>query len=58
MVITTYDEKREVLRTKLKEALEYSRENLLNPNIWGYEDMRQSYAVEVYNAIYAALDKV
>ena len=56
-VYTTYDEKRDELRRKLNECLSMAR-NLLNEDIWGHEDMREDYAIDVYQAVKKARDSV
>lgn len=49
-VQTEYDRKRDELRDKLRDCLNDARE-LLDPNIWGYDDMKPDYAIDVYKAI-------
>ncbi|WP_180232329.1 hypothetical protein [Priestia megaterium] len=56
-VYTTYDEKRDQLRQNLKECLEQARE-LLNEDIWGYDEMRNGYALDLYQTIKNARDAV
>lgn len=56
-VITEYDRKREKLKKKLKICLEDARE-MLNPDIWGYEDMKKDYAIDLYKAIKEAYETV
>lgn len=56
-VITAYDEKRDELRRSLTECLEHARE-LLDEGTWGYDDMRDGYAIEVYMAVRKARDTV
>lgn len=56
-VYTTYDEKREYLREQLNDCLKEAKE-LLNEEIWGYSDMREDYAIDVYQAIKKARDAV
>jgi len=56
-VYTTYDEKRDELKRELTECLELARE-LLNENIWGYEEMKSGYAMDLYVAVKNARDAV
>lgn len=49
-VNTTYDEMRDKLRDKVKECVEIARD-LLDESIWGYEDMREDYAIEIYTQL-------
>ncbi|GAV11352.1 hypothetical protein [Paenibacillus sp. NAIST15-1] len=56
-VRTTYDEKRDILKKTLQECLEQARE-LLDEDIWGYEEMREGYALDVYVAVKKAKDTV
>lgn len=56
-VITTYDEKREYLRSRLTECLSLAKE-LLDEDTWGYKDMKEDYAIDVYQAVKKARDAV
>lgn len=56
-VYTTYDEKREYLRSELSECLRLAKE-LLDEDIWGYDEMKDDYAIEVYRAVKLARDAV
>jgi hypothetical protein len=56
-VYTTYDEKRDELRDQLAECLELARK-LLKEDIWGYDEMREGYAFDVYKAVKDAKDSV
>lgn len=56
-VYTTYDEKRDYLRRELNDCLELARE-LLDETIWGYDEMKADYAIEVYQAVKRARDEV
>jgi hypothetical protein len=56
-VITTYDEKRDALRDRLNESLRLAKE-LLDEDTWGYENMKEDYAVDVYMAVRKARDAV
>lgn len=49
-VYTTYDEKRDNLREKLDECVRMARE-LLDEDMWGYEEMIEDYALDLYQAI-------
>lgn len=57
-VHTTYDEMRDRLRDELNDCLRLAKELMVGEDIWGYEDMREDYAVDVYQAIKKARDKV
>ena len=50
-VITTYDEMRDRLREQLKECEELAKEMFVNEDIWGYDHMREDYALDVYQAV-------
>ncbi|QOV08349.1 hypothetical protein Kirov_150 [Bacillus phage Kirov] len=56
-VITTYDEKRDDLREALNECLRMAKE-LVVTDCWGSEDMRDDYAMDVYQAVKKARDTV
>ena len=56
-VITTYDEMRDRLKDKLTECLSLARE-MLNENIWGYDEMKENYSEEIYFAVKKARDNV
>lgn len=56
-VYTEYDRRRDKLKRKLKMCLEDARE-LLDPDIWGYEDMRKDYGIDVYKAIKDAYETI
>lgn len=56
-VHTAYDEKRDYLREELNDCLKLAKE-LLDEDIWGYKDMRDDYAIEVYQAIKNARDSI
>lgn len=56
-VYTDYDEKRDRLREHLNDCLEQARE-LLDTNIWGYDEMRIDYAIDVYMAIKNVVDEI
>jgi 5-methylthioribose kinase len=56
-VYTTYDEKRDELRDKLTECLRMAKE-LFDEDIWGYDEMREDYDIDVYQAIKKARDTV
>jgi|GEM_PF-6841032 len=56
-VITTYDEKRDRLRDELTDCLKLAKE-LLDEDIWGYDEMKDDYAMNVYTAVKKARDAV
>lgn len=56
-VVTTYDEKRNELRDKLQEALKIAKE-MLDEDIWGYSEMKEDYAIDIYVAVKKAKDMV
>lgn len=55
---TTYDDKRDELRDTLKEALAQAKELVVGEDIWGYDEMREGYAMDVYVAIKKAIETV
>ena len=57
-VITTYDEMREELREDMRKCLEKAKELVVSTEVWGYEDMREDYAIEVFDAIHKAYKKI
>ncbi|HFK1435078.1 TPA: hypothetical protein ACGXNJ_005232 [Bacillus cereus] len=57
-VQTTYDEMRDRLRDELNDCLRLAKELMVGEDIWGYEDMREDYAVDVYQAIKKARNTV
>jgi hypothetical protein len=57
-VYTTYDEKRDALKDKLKECLSLAKELVVGEDIWGYEDMKEGYAMDIYVAIKKAIDEI
>lgn len=56
-VITTYDEKRDKLREALKGCVKLAKE-LLDEDTWGYDGMRDGYAMDVFTAVKNARDLV
>jgi len=56
-VVTTYDEKRDELRFQLSKCLTLARE-MLDENIWGFEEMKSDYATDLYVAVKKAKDLV
>lgn len=56
-VHTTYDDMRDNLRDKLSECLKMAKE-MLDEDIWGYNEMRTDYATDVYVAVKKAKDMV
>lgn len=56
-VHTDYDSKRDYLRDKLNDCLRLAKE-LLDDTVWGYDDMRDDYEIEVYQAVKKARDSV
>lgn len=56
-VHTTYDSMRDNLRNKLNECLQLSKE-MLDEDIWGYDEMKNDYAIELYVSIKKAKDMV
>lgn len=56
-VVTSYDERRDGLRKALTDCLDMAKD-LLDENVWGYEDMRCDYALDVYVAVKKARDAV
>lgn len=56
-VITTYDDKRDQLRDVLSDCLRLAKK-LLDEDIWGYDEMKDDYAMNVYTAVKKARDAV
>ncbi|MGG4105098.1 hypothetical protein AAXB25_14375 [Paenibacillus lautus] len=56
-VVTSYDKRRDRLRDALTECLDMAKD-LLDEKVWGYEDMRDDYALDVYVAVKKARDAV
>ena len=56
-VHTDYDSKRDYLRDELNDCLRLAKE-LLDDTVWGYDDMRDDYAIDVYRAVKKARDSV
>ena len=57
MIETTYDGLRDELRCKLKEC-EALAKRMMDPTIWGYDDMKKGYDLEVYTAVRKAREAV
>ena len=57
-VHTSYDEKRDELRDMLNECLKLAKELVVGEDIWGYDEMRDGYALDVYQAVKKARDEV
>lgn len=57
-VYTTYDEKRDELKLELLRCLKLAKELVVGDDIWGYENVREGYAMEVYLAIKKAIDEI
>lgn len=56
-VVTTYDERRQELRNALTDCLDKAKD-MLDEKVWGYEEMREDYALDVYVAVKKARDAV
>lgn len=56
-VTTTYDEMRYKLLSDMDDCLEQARE-LLNTNIYGYDEMKEDYALDLYVAIKRVKDMI
>ena len=56
-VNTTYDDMRDRLREDLNECLRKAKE-LFDEDIWGYDEMKEGYDVDVYQAIKKARNTV
>jgi hypothetical protein len=56
-VVTTYDEMRYELKDQLSKCLKLVKE-LLDEDIWGYQEMKEDYATNLYIAIKKAKDLV
>jgi hypothetical protein len=57
-VHTEYDEKRDFLRDMVNDCIEYARQNLLDTSVWGYNEMRSGYELEVYKKLIEARDAI
>jgi hypothetical protein len=57
-VYTDYDRKRDELRNMLNECLDLAREMLSDEDIWGYDEMHEDYAVDVFQTVKKARDSV
>lgn len=56
--ITTYDKMRDKLRYELNECLKLAKELVVGDDVWGYSDMPEDYAMDVYLAVKKARDAV
>lgn len=56
-VHTTYDEMRDSLRDKLTECVKMAKE-MFDENIWGYDEMKEDYIIDIYKAIKNTRDMV
>lgn len=56
-VHTAYDDKRDELRDILEECLDLAKELVVSKE-WGYDHMRPDYAMDVYQAVKTAYDKI
>lgn len=56
-VYTDYDVRRDYLRNELNYCLELAKE-LLDETIWGFDEMREDYAIDVIQAIKKARNAV
>ena len=57
-VRTDYDDMRYDLKKDLEECLEKAEQLVVGKKIWGYEDMRKGYAIDVYQAILKAIETI
>lgn len=57
-VHTDYDAKRDQLRESLNECLDKARELVVGYDIWGYDQMSDDYALNVFLAIKTARDMI
>lgn len=55
-VITRYDDMREDLKSELKQSLRKAKELVMGEDIWGYDEMRDGYAMEVYLKLKEVID--
>lgn len=56
-VHTTYDEMRDRLRDNLEDCLKQAKE-LVVTDVWGADQVRDDYALEVFQAVKKARDSV
>ena len=45
---TNYDDMRDELREELNKCLKLAKELVVGEDIWGYNDMREDYAMNIY----------
>lgn len=57
-VQTTYDDMRDDLKEALDECLNKAGKLVVGKDIWGYNEMRKGYAVDVYQAVLKAYETV
>ena len=57
-VPTTYEEKRNELKAKLKECLKISETLVMSKDVFGHAEMRRGYAIDVYQTIQKAIEIV
>ena len=57
-VRTTYDDMRDCLRDELDKCLKLAKDLLVGEDIWGYDEMCEDYAIDLYQAVKNARDSV
>lgn len=57
-VQTTYDDMRDRLREDLEKCLVTAKELVISEDVWGYDEMRKGYAMDVYIAVKKAVESV
>lgn len=57
-VQTSYDDMRDELRNELNKCLRLAKELVVGEDIYGYDDMRDGYAMDVYIKVKDARDTV
>lgn len=57
-VQTTYDDMRDELKATLEKALKQAKELVIREDVWGFDEMKENYAMDVYKAVRDALASV
>lgn len=57
-VQTTYDDMRDYLKDVLDKCLRLVKDLLVGEDIWGHDEMRRDYLIDLYQAVKNARDSV
>lgn len=57
-VQTSYDDMRDELRNELNDCLKLAKELVVGEDIYGYDHMRNDYAMDIYIKIKEAINMV